>query len=393
MKKIIFLASLFILAGSFSVFADSTDKAAGLPQLLYFYSPTCHSCQKTRLEIMPQVKKDFSGLIEIEYLDTTDINNYRLMLAIKQKYNCSELGVPTMFIAGQILVGYDKIKSDINRVIMTALTKETRQGQEMLPGIDLVGRFLSFGALAVAFAGLIDGVNPCAFTVIVFFISYLAIQGYRKREMVIIGLFFILAVLCTYILIGLGIFRSLYALSRFYFVTRSLYFFIAWFSIILGVLALYDLWLYIRNKKTEGMILQLPQVIKNRIHNIIGERYRKTKDATIGGTSKVPIARLSIGAFFTGFLISLLEAVCTGQLYLPTITFVLKEPQLRLRALGYLFLYNSMFIMPLLIVFLCALFGATSVEFSRFLKRHMFFVKLLMALVFFGMGIFILRGA
>ena len=35
-----------------------------------------------------------------------------------------------------------------------------------------VERFLSFGLFTVLGAGLIDGINPCAFTVLVFFISF-----------------------------------------------------------------------------------------------------------------------------------------------------------------------------------------------------------------------------
>jgi len=46
-----------------------------------------------------------------------------------------------------------------------------------LAGIDLAEHFRSFKTLAIVVAGLIDGINPCAFTVIVFFVSFLAFQG------------------------------------------------------------------------------------------------------------------------------------------------------------------------------------------------------------------------
>jgi len=79
--------------------------------------------------------------------------------------------------------------------------------------------------------------------------------------------------------------------------------------------------------------------------------------------------------------VSLLEAVCTGQLYLPTIVFVLKESTLRLRALGYLLLYNLMFIFPLLLILILALFGTTSEHFSQFLKKHLVIMKVSMAIL------------
>jgi predicted transporter len=53
-------------------------------------------------------------------------------------------------------------------------------------------------------------------------------------------------------------------------------------------------------------------------------------------------------------------------------------------------LYNLMFIAPLSVIFIFALTGVTSADFSRFLKKHMLLVKALMALLFFGLGIFLL---
>jgi len=391
-KRIIFyfLILFFILADISLLFAKERSQSKRLfPRLLFFYSQTCHACHKARNEIMPVIEKEFFGRIIIEYLDIADVNNYKLMLALKEKYKSYEEGVPTVFIEGEILVGYDQIKPGLRNAILAALEKSILEKLDKLPGIDLVKHFLSFGVLAIIIAGLIDGINPCAFTVIVFFISFLAFQGYKKRELVAIGLSFIFAVFLTYVLIGLGIFRFLYALRHFYIVTKIIYYLIAIFCFALGVFALYDLWVFKKTKKSEGLTLQLPQVIKNKIHSIIGLYYRKSKDE---GVHRKHLIRLVGSAFITGFLVSLLEAVCTGQLYLPTITFVLKNASLRLRAVSYLLLYNLMFIIPLFIVLLFALLGTTSEGFSNFIKKHMLTVKLSMAILFFGLGILILMG-
>ena len=392
-KRIIFLICVLLLMNISSLPAQESSRGNSLPQIIFFYLPNCHPCQKVKNEIMPAIEKEFSGIITIKYLDTDDISNYKLMLALKKHYNCDKKGVPTVFVGGNILVGYDQIKTELRENIISALKKGMPDKLDKLPGIDLIKHFLSFGALAILIAGLVDGVNPCAFTVIVFFISFLTFQGYKRRELIVIGLCFILAVFLTYVLIGLGIFRSLYTLNKFYLVTRIVYYVIAALSFILGIFALYDLWLFVRKRKTEGMILQLPQTIKNRIHSIIGMHYRKSKETAVPGANRRHIFQLILSALITGFLVSLLEAVCTGQLYLPTITFVLKEATLRVRALGYLLLYNFMFIIPLFLVFLFALLGTTSEGFARFMQKHMGLVKLFMALLFFGLGVFILIGA
>jgi glutaredoxin len=392
MRKLIIclIISVFSLAGLSLASAKERPPA---PKLLFFYSESCHACQKTKHEVMPDIEREFLTKIIIEYLDNAELNNYKLMLALKEKYNCSETGVPSIFIDGQFIVGYDPIKEKLRGVILAALEKERVEEFNRLAGIDLVRHFLSFGVLAIAIAGLIDGINPCAFTVIVFFISFLALQGYRKRELAIIGLSFILAVFLTYVLIGLGIFRFLYSFNKFYLITKVLYYLIALSCFVLGGFALYDIWIFKKTGQTEGLVLQLPRVIKHRIHSLIGMHYRKTEEEKSTDAPAPKLYRLIGSAFVTGFLISLLESVCTGQLYLPTITFVLKETSLRVRALGYLLLYNLMFILPLGAVLLLALLGTTQEGFSRFIKEHLSAVKLSMAILFFALGIFILLAA
>jgi len=394
-KKIIFILlvlTILFIKPPFLSSKEIKQNNRELRQLLLFYSQSCHACHKVKEEVMPELEKEFYGKIDFKYLDIAEVNNYKLLLSLKEKYNCREGGVPTVFIEGKILVGYDKIKAGLRDIIIEVLEKERFLPIEKLTEIDLIKRFRSLGIFTIISAGLVDGINPCAFTVIVFFISFLAFQGYRRQQLLGIGFSFIFAVFLTYILIGLGIFRFIYALKSFYLITKILYYSIALFCFILGFFALYDLWLYKKTKSTEGMTLQLPQIIKNRIHSIIGLYYRK-KDKKDIPEKQASFIKLVMSAFVVGFLVSLLEAVCTGQLYLPTITFVLKEPGLRIKALWYLILYNLMFIIPLIVVLLLALLGITSEQFSQFIKKRMVIIKLVMTLLFFMFGLIIMLGA
>ena len=255
--------------------------------------------------------------------------------------------------------------------------------------MDLTQRLRSFSPFAVVSAGLIDGINPCAFTVIVFFISFLALQGYRKRELIAIGLSFIFSVFLTYLLIGLGLFGFLYRLEAFWHISRIVNVSIGIFSIILGVLCVYDFLKFRQTAKTEGLILQLPAAVKKQIHSIIGLTYRKSRQQG-DSASRVSVSRLILSALVTGFLVSILEAVCTGQVYLPTITLILKANGMNLQALAYLTLYNLMFILPLFIIFILALEGVSSEQFAHFLKKHLVLIKLFMAVLFFALGAFLI---
>ncbi|MFR1320333.1 MAG: hypothetical protein ACLSCR_08670 [Akkermansia sp.] len=61
---------------------------------------------------------------------------------------------------------------------------------------------LSLGV--VLLGGLIDGVNPCAFATLIFFLSYLQIARRSPRELLLTGGSFVLSVYLTYFAIGLA---------------------------------------------------------------------------------------------------------------------------------------------------------------------------------------------
>lgn len=385
LNSLILAALILILP--FFVFAEQEPES--LPKLIVFFSPSCHRCIQIKAEVMPKIERDFKGRITIEYRDISGIDNYSRMIALKEQYK-SDVGLemPVFFFEGRFLNGKADVENGLRGII--ARSTSSFQGDARAPSVNLIERFKSFKPLAISVAALEDGINPCAFTVIVFFISFLALQGYRKKEIAFIGLSFISAVFLTYLLIGIGIFNFLYALKGFWAITRAFNISIGVLSIILAFLAVYDFFKFRKTGDTEGLVLQLPKSVKNRINKIIGLHYRLTSEQK---SSKANIAKLTASAFITGFLVSLLEAVCTGQLYLPTIAFVFKATTLKLHALGYLLLYNLLFIMPLVVIFFLSLLGTTSEEFSKFLKSHLGAIKISMAVIFFCLGLYLLwRG-
>ncbi|MGF1655598.1 MAG: hypothetical protein ACFCU3_01325 [Verrucomicrobiales bacterium] len=54
----------------------------------------------------------------------------------------------------------------------------------------------------VVAAGLLDGLNPCAFATIIFLLSYLQVARKSGREILQIGVAYILGVFCTYFALG-----------------------------------------------------------------------------------------------------------------------------------------------------------------------------------------------
>jgi len=388
-RKILILAIFLFLA---LLPASSLGYSSELHTLLVFHSPTCHKCLEAKKEVLPEIEKEFKDRLNIKYYNILDIENYAFLLGLKNKYNNNiELAMPIFFINGNFLGPRGNLKSNLRQFINASLAGPKKEEAHL--AVDLIRRFKDFRPLTIAGAGLVDGINPCAFTVIVFFISYLALQGYRKLELILIGLSFIFAVFLTYLLLGLGIFNFLYQLSGFWILAKVFNISIGIFSIILGVFAIYDFLKFKKTRNSESLLLKLPQAIKNQIHAVIGMHYRKAQGIQQEKLTGLRLLRLIISALISGFLVSILEAVCTGQLYLPTIAYILKTTPFKLKAFIYLVIYNILFILPLFMIFLLAIFGVTSAQFAKFIRRHMLSIKMFMAALFISLGVFLVwRG-
>lgn len=232
----------------------------------------------------------------------------------------------------------------------------------------LLDRFEKMGWLAVVLAGLVDGLNPCAFATIIFFVSYLSLSGKKGKEILITGASFTLGVFIAYLVVGLGFYKVLDLISGFTSViSRIVYIFTAVLCLVLAVLSIRD-FIKVRNGDLSDMALKLPEPLRKRINQTVREG-RKASSYVLG-------------AFVTGLLISLLELACTGQIYLPVIISMSSVPEMRAQALLYLVLYNLMFIVPLIVVFILAFYGTSSKQFTEFLRKHAGAVKIGMAIVF-----------
>ena len=124
------------------------------------------------------------------------------------------------------------------------------------------------------------------------------------------------------------------------------------------------------------MKLQLPGMIKKKIHNVI--------------RNSLSMPGLVLAVFISGILVALLESVCTGQVYFPVLVFMAREPVLSNRSIWYLLLYNLAFICPLLCVMFLALLGVETKRFVVISRRNTVAAKLLLSLLFLGLGVILI---
>ena len=102
---------------------------------------------------------------------------------------------------------------------------------------------------------------------------------------------------------------------------------------------------------------------------------------------------LVVGAVITGFLVTLLEAVCTGQVYLPTIVLMTRQEGLRLTGWFYLVFYNVLFVLPLLIVMILAFLGLKWDRLAKTTQKHLVPIKIALGCVLCGLAVFIVAAA
>ena len=235
----------------------------------------------------------------------------------------------------------------------------------------IIERFRKWSLSAVLIAGFMDGINPCVFATIIFLVSYLTFMGKKGREILIYGIVFTSGVFIAYLLAGMGLMAFLHQLRGFPLVSKGVYLIIALFALTLGIISLYDYVLFLRGQVGKWK-LQLPMSMKRKIHGIIREQSRFK-----GGL---------LATFGAGFVIAICTVICTAQVYLPTIGFIMRIPELRANAIFNLLLYNIMFIVPLVGVFVSTFFGVTSEKMAFVTKKYTGTVKLLTAILFLALA-------
>ncbi len=356
---------------------DFINEKIGEIHLYYFYQTGCRECNRIEI-LLTNLEKHYTK-VRVYRFDIFD-NTSKIFfegLAVKNKIPKEKrLIIPTIIIGEDYLIKDDITLKQIDKVL-----QKYEKGSPKFDTLNfeaaeqsIFARFSQFSIFGVMGAGLLDGVNPCAFATLIFFVSYLLFIGRRRKDIILMAIFFILAVFITYFAIGVGAYNVLRYLSKIEIIAKIIFLGFGIVAFLLGILSLHDYFVAKRGDLNK-MILQLPLGIKQRIHKDIKEK------TALGG--------IICGSLIAGFFISLLEFGCTGQVYLPTITFMVSKAGFALKPLLALFLYNIMFVLPLIgIALLTTLFSTENI--AQSLERKIPTIKLFTALLFFALGILLI---
>ncbi len=206
-------------------------------------------------------------------------------------------------------------------------------------------------------AGLLDGINPCAFAVMAFLVAFLFAVRQTRRHVLKIGTSYIVGMYLVYFALGLGLMRVLSIPGQPHFVARVS----SGLVIILGVIQLKD-----------GLFPQLP------VH--------LSMPPSLWGWIKSLMERTGpLSAAALGGLVGLCTVPCSGGIYLGVLGLLAGEVTY-LTGVAYLAGYNLMFILPLVGILVLATNGPTAKALASWERGHTKAMHLVAGATMLGLG-------
>jgi len=342
----------------------------------FFYEPGCDECDRVRAQVLPHIAPRFGGQVVLVDRDLGELTNYARLVQLQQ-HQPTQLNAHVFMAVegGALLQGYDEIREGLmpaiaGRLTGTGTVTEVPGGE---PGIRLLAmRLAGFRWAGVAVAGLADGLNPCAFSTLVFFMSLLSVARVRGRMLLMVGSLFCLASFLTYFSLGLGLLRVLHLLEGFRWVREIFEWVMVGVLLVLAAVSFRDARRFAIRQDPREIVLQMPERIRNLTH-----RWLKRGLA---------VRHILAMAFGLGVAVTALESVCTGQLYVPTLVFMMKSGQMWNQGLPLLVLYNLCFVAPLVVVFGLTWAGLQFAQLMNWSIRNVVISKILLGLLFLGMA-------
>lgn len=380
-----------------SSFAQINSASAGnSPQdklrVVYFFSVDCPKCQQIK-PFLENIKKEYGDRIDFLEHDVKAKEECRqLFYHFTTKYNVPDekSGTPLIFIGKDYLAGPDSIKQELKDMIEQKsvnnedLLFDCHDYLEKWPNVDKID-FFSGGSddvcgidagfcpiqqdenknkvtlAMIVTTAAIDSVNPCAIAVLVFLLTVLISLKSSRKRMIIVGLFYISAVFATYYLAGLGIMRIITQFD----ISKEV-------GIVAGMIVLLAGFLEIK----EGLYPDGKQLLR------IPEKTKPifTKFLKKGTIPSVVVA---------GVLVSAFELPCTGQVYLAILS-MLSGGELQAQGYFYLFIYNLIFVLPLIIILFVAAWGFDIKRMDSMRRNTRMQIKIAIGIIMIILGVFLL---
>lgn len=213
-------------------------------------------------------------------------------------------------------------------------------------------------------AALIDGINPCAFGVLIFMLAYLA-RTASKTKMLLNGLIYIFFVFLTYLACGLLLLPIIRSLAGFSVVS---YYAIAAIVGIAGLLEIKDYFWY-----GKGFSLTIIPSEAERIKVYV----KKVGDKWYTSA-------------FLGTFVALVELPCTGAVYLAVLA-LMSLSGVTVGNVTFLVIYNLIFVLPLVFILIMVYKGIHWKSFEAWRQKHKGLMRLFTGVLLLVLSIWMIE--
>lgn len=383
-QGILFIISILLLAQA-PLHAQTPNDAVHPPKALtlyFFGSPTCEECNEIKFSLLYPLMAEYESLLDVKSIDINSPSGNDSVHIFENHFKVVNTSPQELFFPDTFLTGFEdimeygeeRIKSYLANsskwtwAPLTEISKEEIQ-EKRKESVNSEQFWLITGA------AIIDGVNPCAIATMIFLISFLTTRKKTKKEILVIGMAFTFTVFLTYFLLGYGLFGAIVGLSSYPIFSKIIKYLAITLAAGVSLFSFRDAYVFNKTGKSSEITLQLPKSIKLRIHKVIS-----------GNLKSIHIVW---GAIITGFLVTLLEAVCTGQVYLPAITAMARTESTAFEGLIWLVYYCLIFVAPLFLVMIAAYKGLTWENLAKMTQKRLTLIKVLIGIIMGALAIYL----
>ncbi len=212
----------------------------------------------------------------------------------------------------------------------------------------------------VIVTGFLDGIHPCGFTVLLFFVAFLLSIKRSRKQILAMGGLYILGVFLAYLAIGLGIMQAV-AIFEPHFMAKA------------------------------GAVLLLAVGTISIKDGLMGTSTLKIPEFTKPYLARFLEKGTMLAAFIAGILVGLCAFPCVGGLYVAIIT-LLTAQGIDSWNLALLVIYNIMFVAPLILALIFSSSEKVLESLEEKEKKNRKGFKLFMGALMLLFGLYILLG-
>ncbi len=340
--------------------------------LYFFWSQHCPHCLAARPQIEEMARAQ--PWIALHSLEVSNNRaNVRQYVEMAESLGQQAQSVPAFLFCQQMWTGWD---STTGMALQQALAScragsTTKAGTSPSLNLPLLGTLdtqaLSLPLLTLLVAGM-DAFNPCAFFVLLFLLSLLAHQQEQRRMWLIGGIFVLFSGLMYFAFMAawLGIFRIMGALPWVTFGAGAL-------ALAIGLINIKDFFAF-----KQGVSLSIPEAQRADI-------FRRSRLVMAAGSLPAMLAATILLAIAANFY----ELLCTAgfpMVYTRILTMQVADSS---RQMLYLALYNTIYVLPLLLIVVAFV---RTVGGRKLSEREGRLLKLLSGLMMLELGLLLLAA-